>query len=215
MLITVSKDNRQQHDELMDELFRIRYEQFILRRGWSDLKRPDMRDIDAYDDIDTSYIIALDGARIVGGARVRPTTVPHMLDEVFGFLCKAGHAPAGDHIGECSRTFVDRRHPNKRSIFVEVLLGVAEHSVASGYTQLTGVLETWWAHSYLSVGLQPTPLGSPQNHQGLSLMGVCFDVNEVVLASLSALLQSMQTVPMFANEKARQMAAGGKNARVA
>lgn len=137
-----------------------------------------------------------------------------MLDEVFGFLCASGRAPSGPHIGECSRTFVDRSHPNKRSIFVDVLLGVAEHSVRVGYSQLTGVLETWWVNSYLAVGLAPKPLGLPQKYQDMSLMAVCFDVDEQTCVDLRARLDSLESISRMYT-RARLASEGGKYGRVA
>ncbi len=171
--------------ERLRELFAIRYELFVEGRGWRALERPDRLDIDNYDDDHTVYIVKhMDGV-IVGGARLRPTTRPHMLQDVFGDLCDGGTAPAGSTIYECSRTFVARRHPERRAIFAEVLLTVAEYCLANGANKLTGILETWWLNSYLSLGLKATPLGAPHDVEGMSLLAVSFDVDESVRANLS------------------------------
>ena len=38
---------------------------------------------DAYDNPATIYLLALDDGRVVGGQRLYPTLLPHMMSEVF------------------------------------------------------------------------------------------------------------------------------------
>jgi acyl-homoserine lactone synthase len=166
-------------------LFAVRYQLFVEGRGWRALERPDRLDIDQYDDDDTVYIVKRIDGVIVGGARLRPTTNRHMLQEVFGDLCDGGSPPVGPTIYECSRTFVARRHPQRRAIFAEVLLAAAQFCLTNGVNRLTGVLETWWLNSYLALGLNATPLGVPKDVDGMSLLAVSFDVDDAVRANLS------------------------------
>lgn len=176
--------------DVLHELFAKRYELFVEGRGWRALARPDRLDIDQYDDDQTIYIVKqIDGA-IVGGARLRPSLQRHMLKDVFGDLCDAGSPPTGPAIYECSRTFVARRHPQRRAIFIEVLLAAAEYCVANCIGMLTGVLETWWLNSYLVLGLDAVPLGMPKEIEGMSLLAVSFPVDEKVRDNLKARLTS-------------------------
>ncbi len=182
-----------EHDaRVLKELYAKRYELFVEGRGWRALTRPDRLDVDQYDDDQTIYIVKrMDGA-IVGGARLRPTILPHMLQEVFGNLCDGGCPPVGPEVYECSRTFVARRHPHRRAIFAEILLTAAQFCVSNGIHTLTGVLETWWLNSYLALGLNATPLGMPQEVEGLSLLAVSFEVDERVLDNLSQRLDAFK-----------------------
>jgi acyl-homoserine lactone synthase len=183
---------------LLRDLFQKRYELFVEGRGWRSLARPDRLDIDQYDDEHTTYVIKQIGGKIVGGARLRPTTINHMLKDVFGDLCDGGCPPVGPTVYECSRTFVARRHPERRAIFAEVLLAVAEYSVARGVDTLTGVLETWWLNSYLALGLKATPLGMPCEIEGMSLLGVSFEIDASVRNNLRdrfAFLSNASRVP--------------------
>src|SRR5471030_1512465 len=91
---------------LLEKLFAKRYELFVEGRGWRDLARSDGLDIDQFDDERSVYIVKQIDGSIVGGARLRPTTVPHMLLNVFGDLCGSGCPPVGPTVLECSRTFV-------------------------------------------------------------------------------------------------------------
>jgi acyl-homoserine lactone synthase len=174
--------------DLLRDLFGKRYELFVEGRGWRALSRPDRLDIDQYDDDQATYVIKQIGGAIVGGARLRPTVIKHMLKDVFGDLCNGGSPPVGAKIYECSRTFVARRHPQRREIFAEVLLAVAQYCVVNGVETLTGVLETWWLNSYLALGLHATPLGMPCDVEGMSLLAVSFDINAGVRDDLKSRL---------------------------
>ena len=180
----------------LQQLYAKRYELFVEGRGWRGLERPDRLDIDQFDDHHTIYIIkSLDG-NIVGGARLRPTLEKHMLNEVFGHLCDEGRPPMGETIYECSRTFVARRHPQRRAIFAEILLTAAQFCVQNGIDRLTGILETWWLNSYLSLGLDAAPLGMPQESEGMSLLAVSFHVDQAVVNTLKARLSLLEEASM-------------------
>ena len=83
--------------KLLHDLFAKRYELFVEGRGWRALARPDHLDIDQYDDDQTTYVIKQIGGTIVGGARLRPTVLRHMLRDVFGDLCDGGCPPVRLH----------------------------------------------------------------------------------------------------------------------
>lgn len=180
--------------KLLQELFATRYELFVEGRGWHALARSDRLDIDQYDDDQTIYIVKQIDGVIVGGARLRPTILPHMLQEVFGNLCESGCPPIGPNIYECSRTFVARRHPNRRAIFAEVLLTAAEFCLENEINTLTGVLETWWLNSYLALGLNATPLGVPHDVDGMSLLAVSFEIDKPVLSNLKSRLMMFENL---------------------
>lgn len=170
---------------LREPLFAKRYHMFVEERGWIGLDRPDRLDIDQYDDEDTTYVIVQVDDEVVGGARLRPTTKPHMLANGFAFLCKDGKAPTGPSVYECSRIFMTRRLSRRRCIFRAILLAAAKFCVERRITKLTGITELWQLNSYLAFGLKALPLGSPQTIDGLDLLAVAFDVDDKVLASLS------------------------------
>ena len=188
---------------LLRDLFVKRYELFVEGRGWRSLARSDHLDIDQYDDDQTTYVIKQIGGTIVGGARLRPTVLRHMLKDVFGDICDGGSPPVGPGIYECSRTFVARRHPERRAIFAEVLLAVAQHCVANGVDTLTGVLETWWLNSYLALGLSAVPLGMPHDVEGMSLLAVSFKIDASVRDNLSTRLAMINNLAKGGRQKPR------------
>jgi acyl-homoserine lactone synthase len=75
--------NRRLYDYLFDDYFRLRYEIYVKERGWKALERPDGRDIDQFDTDAATYLLALEGRRLIGGLRVVPTTSPTLMSDVF------------------------------------------------------------------------------------------------------------------------------------
>jgi acyl-homoserine lactone synthase len=175
--------------KLLQELFAKRYELFVKGRGWRALERADCLDIDPYDDENTIYIVKQIDENIVGGARLRPTVINHMLKDVFGDLCDGGCPIVGPRIYECSRTFVARRHPQRRAIFAEILLAAAQFCLDNGVDTLTGILETWWLNSYLALGLSASPLGMPHDVNGSSLLAISFRIDSHVRDNLAHRLE--------------------------
>jgi acyl-homoserine lactone synthase len=50
----ITGENKAEFADVLDEYFRLRHEVFVGERGWNDLRRPDGRDIDAYDNDNAS-----------------------------------------------------------------------------------------------------------------------------------------------------------------
>src|SRR5690242_3396659 len=86
----IARENQHIYKYQLEEYFRLRHEVFVEERGWRDLHRPDGREIDVYDNGDAVYLLAIDQDRVVGGQRLYPTVLPHMLSEVFGHMAHRG-----------------------------------------------------------------------------------------------------------------------------
>jgi acyl-homoserine lactone synthase len=82
----------------MKEYFHLRQEIFVNERGWRDLNCIDGREIDAYDNENAVYLLAIDQNRVVGGQRLYPTLLPHMLSGVFDHMVQRG-IPRAQHLG--------------------------------------------------------------------------------------------------------------------
>ncbi|MDG2571023.1 acyl-homoserine-lactone synthase, partial [Vibrio parahaemolyticus] len=78
----IRRDNQHLYEASLEEYFRLRHEVFVRERGWRNLHRLDGREIDAYDNDNAVYLLAIDQDRVVGGQRLYPTVLPHMLSEV-------------------------------------------------------------------------------------------------------------------------------------
>jgi acyl-homoserine lactone synthase len=160
MIHVVTAANRHLYQSRIEDLFRLRHDIFVGERRWKDLERPDGREIDAYDNDDTVYMLALDGERIVGGHRLYPTTKPTMLGDVFPHLATVRGIPDDAGIWEWSRYFVikDRRDGK---LNLQLLAAVQELCLDEGIMEISAVMETWWLPRFQETGFVVRPLGLP------------------------------------------------------
>lgn len=95
-------------DRLIDQAFQLRARVFQGRLGWAVTTR-DGREFDQYDELNPTYILALDsiGNRVMGCSRLLPGEGPTMLANTFPQLLDGRPLPGGNHTIESSRFCVD------------------------------------------------------------------------------------------------------------
>jgi len=90
-------------DNVKAEVFSYRYKVFVEQLGW-ELDTPFDREVDQFDHENTIYVIAKNQQReIIGCARLLPTTMPYLLEEVFPELLNGLAPPKSSDIWELSR----------------------------------------------------------------------------------------------------------------
>lgn len=94
-------------DRYAAQMYRLRYRVFHERLKW-DVQVADGQEIDVFDDVDSVYLLATDSEDdVCGGWRLRPTTRPYMLSDVFSNLLGGQEAPRHRQVWEISRFAVD------------------------------------------------------------------------------------------------------------
>ncbi|HVZ51698.1 MAG TPA: acyl-homoserine-lactone synthase [Pseudolabrys sp.] len=179
-LHVVSQANRHLYEDVLEDYFRLRHQIYVEERGWTELARPDGREIDQFDTPDTVYLMAMEGERVVGSHRLVPTTRPTLMSHVFPQLALRGlvHSP---YVYELSRVFVvrdrrgDQAQPRVESV---IMAGTMEFALLEGMTQFTIVMETWWVPRFQEIGWNPRPLGVPVDINGMNCVGVTINVTE-------------------------------------
>lgn len=149
------------HADLIEESYRLRHKIFVEERGWRDLERADGREVDKYDNTHATYILAIDGGRVVGGQRFYPTTRPHMISEVFAHLVTVGHVPSSPSVMEWTRYFVVKERRMGRTD-AHLLAAMQRFMLDEGMRAATAIAEMWWLPRLDHYGFQTTPLGLPQ-----------------------------------------------------
>src|ERR1041384_1478666 len=86
MIHVITGANRHRYAAELLAHFRLRHEIYVVERNWKDLARADGLERDQFDDVDATYILAIDDGQVIGGSRLVPTTRPHLLSEVFPYL---------------------------------------------------------------------------------------------------------------------------------
>lgn len=90
-------------EELYSKVARYRYAVFIEQLGWA-LQTRDGAELDQFDRPDTVYVVAQDDDdRILGCARLLPTTRPYLLGEIFPHLLNGLPPPCSPEVWELSR----------------------------------------------------------------------------------------------------------------
>jgi acyl-homoserine lactone synthase len=160
----ITGENQHLYRDKIEEYFRLRHEVFVEERGWRDLHRSDGRDVDAYDNENAVYLLAVDQDRIVGGQRLYPTLLPHMLSEVFGHMTQR-RLPRAHTIFEWTRYFVIKERRMGRTD-CRLLVGIQQFCLEEGITELTAAVEMWWLPRWQQVGFKVRPLGLPVMIEG-------------------------------------------------
>lgn len=97
------------------QLSEYRYRVFIEALGW-ELKTESGIECDQFDRADTQYVVARDDEeKIIGCARLLPTTRPYLLEEVFPQLLNGLAPPKSTDVWELSRFATMDLNSNGRS----------------------------------------------------------------------------------------------------
>ena len=181
----ITRDNRRLYADHLETCFRLRHQIFVGERGWEDLRRGDGRDIDRYDDEHAVYLLAIDRDRVVGGQRLYPTLLPHMISEVFPHLASRG-IPRAPTVFEWTRYFVVRERRMGRTD-CRLLAGLQEFCLAEGITEVTAVVEMWWLPRWQQSGFKVKPLGLPATVEGEACIAASVRISEESLESVRRL----------------------------
>ena len=160
MMHVIWAGNRHEYEAVIETHFFLRHTIFVDERGWKTLARPDLREIDAYDNDDSVYLLAIDGAQIVGGIRLYPTLKPTMMSEVFPHLADVRGVPRDAEVWEWSRLFVVKERRDTRLMY-DIMAAVQQLCLEEGITHVSGVMETWWLPNFQEMGFVVQPLGLP------------------------------------------------------
>lgn len=142
-------------------MFAARKQVFVDLLKWDLPVLADTYEIDQFDDPHAHYLILLDDqGRHRASARLLRTDRPHLLGGIYPYLCE-GPVPAGPTTREITRFCLDRNQTaaERRQARNQLVTALAEHALANGITDYTGVAEVAWFQQILRFGWQCWPLG--------------------------------------------------------
>src|SRR5712664_1505467 len=98
-MFVIALNNRQfgQHLGLLAEMYRLRRRVFKDRLDWSVSVSGDL-ELDVFDALNPTYLIAIDQDTVNGCVRLLPTTGPTMLVDTFPTLLDGQPSPCSDRI---------------------------------------------------------------------------------------------------------------------
>lgn len=172
----ITQENSHLYQDSLKQFHRLRHQIFVEERGWSALKRQDGLEVDSYDNEHAIYLLAIDGDRVVGGQRLYPTLLPHMISEVFPHMVSRG-IPQAAHILEWTRYFVVKERRTGRTD-CRLLAAMQAFCLEEGISEVTAVVEMWWLPRWQQTGFKVRPLGLPQMIEGQPCVVAAIEISE-------------------------------------
>jgi acyl-homoserine lactone synthase len=164
----VTAANRARYSRQLDQMFRQRHEVFVDGLGWREIRRPDSRDVDAYDTEDTVYLMVIDDeGDVVASTRMNPTWGRHQLEAGGELRTRFASIdpPRGPGVWEGSRLvggFPERYgREHARATLAILMAGTQEFCVRRGVTQGVSIFELNAVSRLQSAGWETQPLGLP------------------------------------------------------
>jgi len=186
VIYVVDRFNREAYRDQLEEMYRLRHQIYVGRRGWKALARDDGRDIDQFDTADTVYLLGLtEHGAVTSGLRLNPTTKPHLINTFFPHAVTFGPIPTGEKIYEITRYFVvPRRVPqmDRRRAAGALITGMLEYGLSIGLTDITLLCDTFFMSTMLEMRWNVRPLGLPTAYDEGTCIAVIFDVSEEAIA---------------------------------
>lgn len=102
MIHLVDAENIHDYRVEMEQAYRLRHQVFVEESKWEDLRKPDGREIDQFDDARALHMLYIRDGAVLGYQRMLPTMRPHLLSHVTPDLCE-GERPVGPGIWEWTR----------------------------------------------------------------------------------------------------------------
>lgn len=186
MIYIIDRRNRAGFSEQLDQMFRLRHDIYVKRRGWKALERADGRDIDQFDTDNTVYLLAIDDAgSVCGGLRLNPTTGPHLIRDIFPHTV-SGEIPSSEQIYEFTRWFVvkERVSPEEnRCIAGELLVAMLEYGKSIGLTHISLCCDSFFWKTMQETHWDVIRLGPVTRYPEGKCMSVLFDVSDRMISN--------------------------------
>jgi len=166
-------------DGVLRSMFAARKSVFVDLLKW-DVPVIDGRyEVDQFDNEHAAYLVlATRAGDHLGSARLLPTTRPHILGDLYSYLCEEA-APTGDSIFEITRFCLDRRlrATERRAVRDTLVSALADHALAHGITRYTAIAEFGWFQQILAFGWHCRPLGIPRQVNGATLAALSIEID--------------------------------------
>ena len=163
MVTVVNIENKFEFVNELNAMHRHRKEIFVDFLKWNVPVIDGQYEIDQFDNENAVYLLALDektGAHL-GSVRLLPSTAPHLLHDLFPYLCD-GPVPIGEDIWEITRLCTAPRVEDPKLVRGQLATALMEFGLLFGVRQYTSVAHMAWLSQVLAAGWDCQPLGLPQ-----------------------------------------------------
>lgn len=187
MIDVIGPWNRANHIRTLEDMFRLRHQVFVEDMGWHLPMARDGMEIDQFDTHRTVYLVCRgDDGSIDGSMRLIPSTLPHLLGDVFPTLCR-GTVPRGPAIFESSRSCVSRRvraNDKRGTVWGALTCGMIEYAMMRELDFITAVMERRMVDMARAADWQLDILGPEIEMGGIPVVGVTMPIDSHALQTV-------------------------------
>lgn len=209
MIHIVSPDNQYLYEDEMDQAYRLRHRVFVDEKKWTDLAKPDGREIDQFDNDHALHMLYIEEGRVLGYQRMLPSMRPHLLSDVLPHLCE-DTPPVGEHIWEWTRYCVEPAHRERGRTLSPVanalLSGIVEWGLESGVNTIIIQMNPLWLLRLVQLHFRVMPLGLPQRVGDEDVVAVTASFDHRTLARLQEMRGDRRRVLAEPERHARRLA---------
>ena len=196
MITIVTKDNIHEFKDEMEQAYRLRHAVFVDEMGWEDLRKPDGREIDQFDDEHAVHMLYIENGTVLGYQRMLPPLQPHILSEVLPHLCEEG-LPRSEDTWEWTRYCVAKKHRDRGRILSPVgnmlLSAIVEWGLENGTDKIIIEMNPIWLLRLVQLHFRVRPLGLPQQIGKDSVLAVVATFDRRTLAKLQEVRGTAQS----------------------
>lgn len=190
MLLVAHGSEVASNADIFEQMYRLRAEQFSLRRGWR-VEVIDGLEKDRFDDLNPLYVCVLDRQQnLLASLRLLPTTGPHMLSDVFPEVMGEAGIVRHPLIWESSRFCVNTSAVREfgadglNIVTRQVLAGLFQTAHQAGVRNVISVYDVFVERILRRAGCTFDRLGPVVKYDDLKTVGGLFEVSESVIAAL-------------------------------
>lgn len=161
-------------------MFAARKRVFVDLLKWGVPVLDGLYEVDEFDTPDATYLILVgEGGRHRASARILRTDQPHILQDLFPFLCD-GPIPVHEDYREITRFCIEPTLPRseRRIARDELVTAIADYALASGITSYTAVATRSWADQILKFGWKCSCLSEAHHAAGEALVAIRIDIDD-------------------------------------
>jgi acyl-homoserine lactone synthase len=209
MIHIVTSQNQHLFQDEMEQAYRLRHRVFVEEKSWTDLAKPDGREIDQFDNEHAVHMLYIEEGKVLGYQRMLPSTRPHLLSDVLPQLCE-DERPVGTHIWEWTRYCVESAHRERGRALSPVanalLSGIVEWGLENGVNTIIIQMNPLWLLRLVQLHFRTMPLGLPQRVGDEDVVAVTASFDHRTLARLQEMRGNVERVLVPSGKMAHRLA---------
>jgi N-acyl-L-homoserine lactone synthetase len=178
MIRIIGAENREALAPELQSMHRHRKQVFVDFLKWDVPVIDGQYEIDQFDNDDAVYLLVSDPQTRahLGSVRLLPTQRPHLMSEIFPFLCDGG-PPNSEEVWEITRLCTAPKVADPPTVRRHLCTALMEYGLLHGIRRYVSVTHMAFLSQVLAVGWNCEPLGLPQTVNGEEIGAIAIDVS--------------------------------------